>query len=205
MSGVSIVEYGIGNIASVANACRAVGGDPAVARTGGELLAQDPDHVVLPGVGALGTAMQYLRERELDAALNQLVVERGVPLLGICVGMQMLVEAGEEFGEHRCLGWIPGRVRRLSANGGDIRLPHVGWNTIERRVDDPLLSGLANSHFYFLHSYCVDCPEEYVLTLTNYGCAFISAVRKDNIAAVQFHPEKSSSAGAALLSAFLGS
>ena len=205
MTRVSVVEYGIGNITSVVNACGRAGGDPRVARSGDELLAQDPGHIVLPGVGALGAAMQFLRQRGLDAALERLVIERGVPFLGICVGMQMLVEVGEEFGEHACLGWVPGRVRRLGTNGRGLRLPHVGWNTVEVVADDPLLAESADTHFYFLHSYAVDCPKEYVLARTEYGRPFASALRKDNIAAVQFHPEKSSGAGAAFLSAFLAS
>lgn len=203
MMRLTIVEYGIGNIQSVVNACQRMGAAPRVASTGEELRAQDPTHIVLPGVGAVGHALEAVRARGLESALRESVIERGRAFLGICVGMQMLGELCEEFGTHRGLGWIPGRVRRLAEAGAGLRLPHVGWNTISPARDDPLLSALSDTHFYFLHSYALDCPAEYVLARTEYGGEFACAVRRGNIAAVQFHPEKSSRAGAELLSAFL--
>ena len=203
MAGLSIVEYGIGNIQSAVNACRRVGADPKMVRSGAELLARGSTRIMLPGVGAIGEAMANLRERRLDEALRRRVIDDGVPFLGICVGMQMLGEVCEEFGEHRGLGWIPGRVRRLAPVGSGLRLPHVGWNTIEVTGADPLLADLNGEHFYFQHSYALQCGEEYVLARTDYGEPFVSAVRKGHITGVQFHPEKSSTAGARLLAAFL--
>ena len=154
-------------------------------------------------MGAVGHALEAVRDRGLEPALRESVIERGRAFLGICVGMQMLGELCEEFGTHRGLGWIPGRVRRLADAGAGLRLPHVGWNTIAPARDDPLLAALSDTHFYFLHSYALDCPDDYVLARADYGGAFACAARRENIAGVQFHPEKSSRAGAELLSAFL--
>lgn len=203
MTAVSVVDYGIGNIQSVVNACRRVGVVPAVARTGDELAAQRPDRIILPGVGAIGEALRLLRQRELDTALGEHVLDRCVPFLGICVGLQMLVETCEEFGAHEGLGWIPGAVRRLAPEGSGVRLPHVGWNTVSAEPDDPLFRGIEDEHFYFVHTCAAERVDDYVIGWTDYAGPFVSAVRRDHIAGVQFHPEKSSAAGEALLKCFL--
>ncbi len=202
---ISIVEYGIGNVQSVVDACVRVGAEVNVARDGEELLNAGADRIVLPGVGAIGAALANLRGRSLDKALEECVRGRGVPFLGICVGMQMLGDICEEFGEHRGLGWIPGRVRRLCPTESDARLPHVGWNTVDAtETVDPLLSDVAGKDAYFVHSYALDCPSEYVISTTEYEqINFVSAVRNGHISGVQFHPEKSSVIGSALLTAFL--
>lgn len=199
---VAVVEYGIGNIQSVANACRRAGSEVEIVGDGDSLLRCDPSHIVLPGVGAVGRALAALRERGLATALEDLVIAGGRPFLGICVGMQVLGEVCEEFGRFEGLGWIPGRVRRLAAEGSGLRVPHVGWNTIHATRPDPLLDALSDRHFYFLHSYALDCPDGNVLARAEYGDSFVCAVRRDNVAAVQFHPEKSSRTGADLLGAF---
>lgn len=202
---VSVIEYGIGNVQSVVNACERIGAGTRVAHDGAELEEQNPERIVMPGVGAIGEALGNLRARGFDSALDRLVVDGGTPLLGICVGMQMLGESCEEFGSHQGLGLVPGRVRRLAPEGSGLRLPHVGWNTIAvRRADDPVLGPLDGEDFYFVHSYALECPDEFVLATTEYGAPFVSAVRRDHIIGVQFHPEKSSALGAALLGAFLG-
>lgn len=201
---ISIVEYGIGNIQSVVNACVRLGVATRIARDGRELLAQAPDRIILPGVGAVGAALENLRDRGLEQALQQLVQQEKVPFLGICVGMQMLAETCAEFGEHRGLGWIPGRVSRLAPEGSGIRLPHVGWNTIEViSADDPILGPLDQQDFYFVHSYAMRCPEEFIVAQTDYHGRFVSAVRRDHVLAVQFHPEKSAALGGQLMAAFV--
>jgi glutamine amidotransferase len=204
MTSVLVIEYGIGNVQSVVNAVQRLGCDVSVARSGDDLVARQSTHIILPGVGAVGEALANVRKRGIEEALNELVVRKGRPFLGICVGMQMMAETCEEFGTHRGFGWLPGSVRRLAPAGSGIRLPHVGWNVVKMKSRDPLLAEIDGSHFYFVHSYVLQCPDEYVIGTTEYGGAFVSAVRRDNVCAVQFHPEKSSNTGAALLRGFLG-
>lgn len=199
---VSVVEYGIGNIQSVANACRRAGRTPLIARSGTELREQACDRIILPGVGAVGEAMRNIRERGLDHALNECVIDAGTPLLGICVGMQVLASVCEEFGEHRGLGWIEGRVRRMAPEGEGIRLPHVGWNDIAVSGEDSLLEDMDGEHFYFQHSYAMEVEETDVIARADYHGPFTCGVRRNHIAGVQFHPEKSSDAGRRLLAAF---
>jgi imidazole glycerol-phosphate synthase subunit HisH len=200
---VALVEYGIGNVGSVANALGRLGVVPAIASDGAALLALSPDCVIMPGVGAVGEALDLLRRRELEAALNRMVRDQGTPFLGICVGMQVMAEVCEEFGEHRGFGWIPGKVRRLVPEGSPLRLPHVGWNEIEVQAGDNFLGELDREQFYFVHSYAMNCPDEFVAATTDYGGPFTSAVQRSHTMGVQFHPEKSSKAGARLLRAFL--
>ncbi|WP_341704132.1 imidazole glycerol phosphate synthase subunit HisH [Ferrovibrio sp.] len=200
----SIIEYGVGNIQSVVNACRRLGVDALVAQDGAALASQRPDRIILPGVGAIGEALANLRRRGFQEVLQALVQDAGTPFLGICVGMQMLAERCEEFGAHEGLGWIPGTVSRLAPEGSGIRLPHVGWNTLEvRDPADPVLGGLNGQDMYFVHSYAMRCPEEFVLAYCEYGGRFVAAVRRGHILAVQFHPEKSAALGGQLLSAFM--
>ena len=203
MPDVTVVSYGIGNVQSVVNALRRVGADVAIAEDGESLLSQQAPRIVLPGVGAVGEALALLRERGLEDALRQRVIDERVLFLGICVGMQVLLENCTEFGAHKGLGWIPGSVDRLAPDGDPLRLPHVGWNEIAVARPDPLLGDTDGRHFYFLHSYAVDCPDEYVVARADYGRPFVAALRKDNVAAVQFHPEKSSGMGESVLSAFV--
>jgi len=201
---VSLVEYGIGNVRSVENALARAGAEPEIVRDGDALRASHAPCIVMPGVGAVGEALRLLRERGLEAALGEKVIGRGTPFLGICVGMQVMAESCEEFGEHRGFGWLPGRVRRIEQAGAALRVPHVGWNTIALAGDGGFLAGLGGEHFYFVHSYWLDCPDDYVAARTEYGRPITAAVRRGGIMGVQFHPEKSSVAGAALLRGFLG-
>jgi len=201
---VSVVSCGIGNVQSVVNACIRVGAEPLVAHNADELVSQKSERIILPGVGAIGDALTKLRSGGIDKALASRVWQDGVPFLGICVGMQVMAESCEEFGQHRGLGWIPGNVGRIAPEDSDIRVPHVGWNTARAAAADPLFADVDGEHFYFVHSFAVACPDEFALARTDYAGSFVSAVRRDHAVGVQFHPEKSSRAGERLLANFLG-
>jgi len=195
---VGIIDYGVGNLRSVEKAFAAVGCDAVVSAD--EEVLQTVDRLVLPGVGAFGACMKALTERGFD----QLVCERaaqGTPVLGVCVGMQMLFEESEEFGRTRGLGLLPGRVIRFA---DDLVVPQVGWNQIRQRLANPLFDGIADgAFFYFVHSYyCEPADNSVVLGETDYGVAYASVVARENVSGVQFHPEKSQAAGLRLLANF---
>jgi glutamine amidotransferase len=195
---VAIIDYGVGNLRSVEKAFAATGCAAVVSSD--ENVLRKAERLVLPGVGAFGACMRALAERGLD----ELVRERaaaGTPLLGVCVGMQMLFEESEEFGTTRGLGLLRGRARRFSA---DLVVPQVGWNQIEQRIPHPLFEGIKDdAFFYFVHSYyCEPAETEVILGETDYGVAYASVVGRANLYAVQFHPEKSQAVGLRLLSNF---
>ena len=198
MSRVGIIDYGVGNLRSVEKAFAAVGCDAVVSAD--EEILQTVDRLVLPGVGAFGACMRALTERGFDRLVTERVAQ-GTPLLGVCVGMQMLFEESEEFGTTRGLGLLPGRVVRFS---DDLVVPQVGWNQISQRQAHPLLQGIADgAFFYFVHSYyCEPADSSFVLGETDYGVAYASVVAHENISGVQFHPEKSQAAGLRLLANF---
>jgi glutamine amidotransferase len=200
MTAVCVLDYGSGNVRSVFNLFSAVTGAVKVSNEPSDI--RDASHLVLPGVGAFGAAMRKIRERiPLDVVENE--VGGGKPLLGICVGMQVLADVGTEFGEHEGLGWISGRVDRLDA--GELPLPHVGWNDISATRHHPLLEGLENNpDFYYVHSYAFrpDRADD-VLATTEFGETFASVVGRDRLLGVQFHPEKSQKAGLRLVRNFL--
>lgn len=200
---IAVVEYGIGNIQSVVNALVRAGAETKVVSSGQALHELRPDKIVLPGVGATSAAMKLVRERDLAPALQEQVIDRGTELLAICVGMQILAETCEEFSRCDGLGWIPGHVRRLNATDPTLRIPHVGWNRIDCRNSDTLLESLNGSHFYFVHSYAMECPTEFVTAVVEYGGEVVCGVQRDNIRGYQFHPEKSSAAGENLLQSFV--
>jgi len=195
---VGIIDYGVGNLRSVEKAFAAVGCDAVVSAD--EEILQTVDRLVLPGVGAFGACMRALTERGFDRLVTERVAQ-GTPLLGVCVGMQMLFEESEEFGTTRGLGLLPGRVIRFS---DDLVVPQVGWNQISQRQAHPLLQGIADgAFFYFVHSYyCEPADSSFVLGETDYGVAYASVVAHENISGVQFHPEKSQAAGLRLLANF---
>lgn len=203
MMRIALVDYGIGNVGSVANALQRTGAEPIIVSDGATLRELKLDGVVMPGVGAVGEALALLRRRGLEGALNAVVAGGGVPFLGICVGMQVMAETCEEFGEHEALGWIPGRVRRLVPEGSNVRLPHVGWNNITVLQSDSFLAEVRDEHLYFVHSYAIDCPAQFVVATADYAGPFTAAVQRGHMMGVQFHPEKSSVAGAAIMQAFL--
>jgi glutamine amidotransferase len=195
-----IVDYGMGNLRSVEKAVEAVGGRPLI--SGDPAVVRQAERLILPGVGAFGDAMENLRRQQMEDAIRE-AVNSGKPLLGLCLGLQLLFSESEEFGRHRGLNLIPGKVRKFQDPG--LRVPHVGWNQIEGNQPDPLLQGIPeNSYFYFVHSYYVepDRPED-VLRWTSYGHRFCSIACRGKVWGAQFHPEKSQDAGKKLLRNFL--
>jgi len=198
MHDIAIIDYGVGNLRSIEKAFVATGASVVVSSD--ERVLRVARGLVLPGVGAFGACMNALVERGFD----QLVYERamkGTPLLGVCVGMQMLFEQSDEFGKHCGVGLLRGRVRRLS---DELVVPHVGWNQFQQEKPHFLLANIQDqAFFYFVHSYYCE-PSDYsvVIGTTKYGREFVSAVADGNLFGVQFHPEKSQKAGLQLLNNF---
>lgn len=199
MSRVAIIDYGVGNLRSVEKAFAAGGHEAIVTGDLRELRAAE--RLVLPGVGAFSACMKALTKRGFDELVRDRVAE-GTPLLGVCVGMQMLFEESDEFGRTEGLGLLQGCVRRFS---GDLVVPQVGWNQIRQRRAHPLFEGIADeAFFYFVHSYyCEPADETAVTGETEYGLTYASVVAQANVCGVQFHPEKSQSAGLRLLGNFM--
>lgn len=202
---ITIVDYGVGNLRSVQKALEHVGApatispDPAALQAA----AEDPSSgIVLPGVGAFGDGMQELHRRALVDPLRQLA-RSGKPLLGICLGMQLLFEHSEEMGKHQGLGLLPGQVLRFPP--GRLKVPHVGWNQLHLRPH-PLLAGIADGAYaYFVHSYyALPAEPGDVLATTDYGLEFAAVVGRERIWGAQFHPEKSQEVGLQLLANFWG-
>lgn len=193
---VILVDFGMGNLRSVARALERAGAKPRVSTDPDEV--KSADRVVVPGVGACGEAMRVLREQGLDVALRERIAA-GRPYLGICLGLHVLLERGEE-GPADCLGVVPGTVARFPDALG-LAVPHMGWNRVEPVRPHPVLS---EDYFYFVHAYrAAGVPDAAVLARTEYGEAFPSAIGQGACLAVQFHPEKSQGAGLALLERFL--
>jgi len=195
---VAIIDYGVGNLRSVEKAFAATG--CAAVISSDENVLRNAERLVLPGVGAFGACMNALIERDFDQIVRERVAA-GTPLLGVCVGMQMLFQESEEFGTTHGLGLLRGRVYRFPA---DLVVPQVGWNQIRQRAPHPLFEGIEDAaFFYFVHSYyCAPVATEVVLGETDYGVAYASVVAQANLFGVQFHPEKSQTAGLRLLSNF---
>ena len=198
MSRVAIIDYGVGNLRSVEKAFAATGCAAIV--TGEERVLRAAERLVLPGVGAFRACMQNLCARRFDQLVRERVAA-GVPLLGVCVGMQMLFESSEEFGETEGLSLLGGRVRRFDTG---LHVPQVGWNNVRQRQPHPLFAGIADgAFFYFVHSYyCAATDAAVVLGETDYGLSYASIVGRANVCGVQFHPEKSQAAGLRLLQNF---
>lgn len=198
MSQVAIIDYGVGNLRSVEKAFAAMGCE-AVVSSDIDVLRR-AERLVLPGVGAFASCMKALRERGFDSLVQERAAA-GRPLLGICVGMQMLFEVSDEFGKTRGLGLLPGRVRRFET---ELVVPQVGWNRIHQRRAHPLFAGVADGAFcYFVHSfYCEPETADLVVGDTEYGVNYASVVAQQNICGVQFHPEKSQHVGLQMLKNF---
>jgi imidazole glycerol-phosphate synthase subunit HisH len=195
---IAIADYGIGNLGSVTKAFRRAGAE--VRLTGEPETLRRADALVLPGDGAFGATMAEVERRALVPLLRE-AVDQGKPLLGICVGMQLLFEESEEHGRHAGLALLPGRVRRLE---GDLPVPHMGWNRLRARRPHPVLEGVPDgAHVYFVHSYYCDAPEDVVIATTDYGRDFAAIVGKGSVLGMQFHPEKSQEVGLRLVSSFV--
>lgn len=204
MNRVAIIDYGLCNLDSVRRALEELGASPVVVGAGADL--GEPDHIVLPGVGAFPDAMAELHRRDLLAPLEEQVMGHGVPLLGICLGMQLLARSSTENGPAQGLGWIDAEVVRLVPDAPGIRIPHMGWNEVHPTGASELFEGSeADADFYFVHGYQLVArrPDD-VLATTPYCGGFVSAVGRGTVFGVQFHPEKSQRAGFTLLSRFLG-
>ncbi len=218
---VTIIDYGIGNLRSIEKAFQAVGAE--VLRTDKAEDLQRAERLVLPGVGAFGACAAEIRRRDLVEPIVD-AVAAGIPLLGVCVGMQLLFETGEEKGLHKGLGLLPGRVRRFDfeeeeegascesparpatgiVNSRQLKVPHMGWNTLLPTRPSPLLAGLDDgAYVYFVHSYYAEPAQESdALAYTEYGVRFTSVVARNNVFGVQFHPEKSQQVGLRVLHNF---
>lgn len=199
---IGIIDYGLGNIRAFENIYRRLGIVAAPVRTEKEL--RRADRLILPGVGAFDWAMSCLDAAGMRDALNSRVLDEGTPVLGVCVGMQIMGDGSDE-GKASGLGWIPGRVERFEDRWFNQRthLPHMGWNDIAPAAGEPLFGGIETPQYYFLHSYFFHPEtEEHVIARSHYGIDFPSALRRGNIWATQFHPEKSHDWGVALLKNF---
>lgn len=198
MAQLAIIDYGVGNLRSVEKAF-AANGCTAVVSSDEKVLRQ-AERLVLPGVGAFGACINNLVARGFDDLVRERVAA-GTPLLGVCVGMQMLFQESEEFGASRGLGFLRGRVRRFSA---DLVVPQVGWNQVRQQNSNPLFAGISDSaFFYFVHSYyCEPTEPEVIAGETDYGGRYASVVARENLFGVQFHPEKSQRDGLRMLANF---
>ncbi len=198
---IAVIDYGMGNLRSVAKALERVGAQVEV--TSDPSRIRTASGVVLPGVGAFGACMQNLQERGLEPVVRE-VIERGTPFFGICLGMQLLFEESEEFGRVRGLGVLRGRVVRFPERK-DLLVPHMGWNQIRVCADAPHLRGIGTgAYVYFVHSYyALPADAKVVATTTDYGGEFASAVWSGNVFATQYHPEKSQRVGLQLLRNFV--
>jgi glutamine amidotransferase len=199
---ITIVDYGLGNVLAFANVFKRLNIGVSIARRPHEL--QQASKIILPGVGAFDHAMERLEQSDMRPTLDALALNDGIPVLGVCVGMQMLGRASEE-GSLDGLGWIPGRVRGFkSISRFDLPLPHMGWNDVRAASESRLFRHLeSGTRFYFLHSYFFECEErDNVAAVSTYGVEFSCAVNYKNIFGVQFHPEKSHHSGTQLLRNF---
>lgn len=199
---VLIVDYGMCNLGSVRRAFEECGADVWVSDNPHD--ADHASHIVLPGVGAFGDAMKNLIESGWDTAIKK-NADQSIPILGVCLGMQLLAEKGFEGGDHEGLGLIGGEVVSLHGESSSLRIPHVGWNEIYRQTGHPLIENVQDTtDFYFVHSYYFKTANpENIIAVTNYGLTFPSIVGKDKVMGVQFHPEKSSKAGFQIIQNFL--
>ena len=199
---VAIVDYGVGNLFSLKSSLAAIGGSVVV--TSDAAVLEKADRIILPGVGAFEDAAKKLRQTGLDVILKE-QASLGKPLMGICLGMQLLFEKSYEYGEHEGLGLIPGVVKPIAeVIPADYKIPHIGWNALRFKKDHPLFRYISEGDcVYFVHSYyAADCAESVIAT-AEYGPELTAAVAKGNVCGCQFHPEKSGAVGLAILKAFV--
>ena len=199
---IGIVDYNMGNLASVINAFAKVGADATLESDPAKL--ETYDKLILPGVGAFGDAMEHLKENGMDKAVKAFAAT-GKPLLGICLGMQLLFESSEEFGETKGLGLIPGKVVAFDESKFDhsLKVPHMGWNELFVQKETALFSEMKKDFYlYFVHSFHAVCDDKYAIGKTHYGYEFVSAVQNGNIYGIQPHPEKSHENGLRIIKNF---
>lgn len=198
---IRIIDYGVGNLFSLRYSLRAIGIDADY--TGNPAEIRKADKLILPGVGAFRDAREALRSTGLDRVVQE-EAGKGKPLMGICLGMQMLFDRSYEYGEYEGLGLIPGEIVPMEGRiPKDLPIPHIGWNELMLKQPSPLMKNTANGDYvYFVHSYYAETPAEYVIATTDYGVEMTAAVQKDNVYGCQFHPEKSSEVGLSILKAF---
>jgi glutamine amidotransferase len=208
MSTVVLIDYGSGNLRSAEKALARAAAErdrQVVVSAEPEVVAK-AERLVLPGVGAFGHCMALLHEKAgLIEAMTEAVKDRGAPFMGICVGMQLLGDRGLEFGETPGLGWIAGDVKKIEPKHHELKVPHMGWNALTKARPHPITAGvLDGGHMYFTHSFILDARDETdVIAWTEHGDRFVAAVARDNVAGMQFHPEKSQANGIRLLGDFL--
>lgn len=198
---IRIIDYGVGNLFSLKSSLRAIGIDADY--TGNPAEIRKADKLILPGVGAFRDARQALRSTGLDRVVQE-EAGTGKPLMGICLGMQMLFDRSYEYGEYEGLGLIPGEIVPMEGRiPKELPIPHIGWNELMLKQPSQLMKNTANGDYvYFVHSYYAETPAEYVIATTDYGVEMTAAVQKDNVYGCQFHPEKSSEVGLSILKAF---
>lgn len=198
---IRIIDYGVGNLFSLRSSLRAIGIDADY--TGNPAEIRKADKLILPGVGAFRDAREALRNTGLDRVVQE-EAGKGKPLMGICLGMQMLFDRSYEYGEYEGLGLIPGEIVPMEGRiPKDLPIPHIGWNELMLKQPSPMMKNTANGDYvYFVHSYYAETPAEYVIATTDYGVEMTAAVQKDNVYGCQFHPEKSSEMGLSILKAF---
>ena len=198
---IRIIDYGVGNLFSLRSSLREIGIDADY--TGNPAEIRKADKLILPGVGAFRDAREALRSTGLDRVVQE-EAGKGKPLMGICLGMQMLFDRSYEYGEYEGLGLIPGEIVPMEGRiPKDLPIPHIGWNELMLKQPSPLMKNTANGDYvYFVHSYYAETPAEYVIATTDYGVEMTAAVQKDNVSGCQFHPEKSSEVGLSILKAF---
>lgn len=200
---IGIVDYGLGNLTSVVGAVERLGFEPTISDDAKTL--SKCQKLILPGVGAFGDGMQNLRTRALIDPLNEMVIEHGKPILGICLGSQLMTHSSEEFGQHEGLGWVDARVRGFERGDPMLRVPHVGWDDLDQIGDSVLFDKIpSGALFYYVHSYHIECAApDTIIGECEYGVRFVAAFQSGNIFGTQFHPEKSQLAGLNLLKNFL--
>lgn len=201
---IVIIDYGVGNTHSVLNAIKFLGYKKIII-SDSEIIIKKADALILPGVGAFEECISNLKLRKLDIILNESVIVNKKPILGICVGMQLLATTSEENGLHNGLDWIKGSVKKINVPK-PLAVPHVGWNDVISKNENILFNrNVENANFYFDHSYHFDCEEQYVAGYCDYGTRITAAVQRENIYGVQFHPEKSQTNGLKLFRSFFNS
>jgi imidazole glycerol-phosphate synthase subunit HisH len=198
---IRIIDYGVGNLFSLKSSLTSIGAD--VDYTGDPDEIRKADKLILPGVGAFRDARQALR----DTGLDEVVIEeakKGKPLMGICLGMQMLFDKSYEYGEYEGLSLVPGEIVGMEGRiPAELSIPHIGWNELHMKNKSPLLKDVKEGDYvYFVHSYYAETPEQYLLATTDYGIEMTAAVQNGNVYGCQFHPEKSSDVGLSILKAF---